>query len=97
LISSASPYFELIRIENQSNLRIIFRKKSASEKLVLPSKAQVDNTNKRLQQKGWLEYIFRGKACQKLYCRIKTIIIEAMLPKQSGLDLLQKIFDNKLK
>jgi len=97
LISAASPYFELIMIENQSNLRIIFRKKSASEKLVLPSKAQVDNTNKRLQQKGWLEYIFRGKACQKLYCRIKTIIIEANLPKQSGLDLLQKIFDNKLK
>jgi len=96
LISAASPYFELITIENQSNLRVIFRKKSAVEKLVLPSSVQVDYTNKRLQQKGWLEYIFKGRGYQKFYWRVKTIIIEAMLPQQSGLILLQKMFDNKL-
>ncbi|SVE14621.1 uncharacterized protein METZ01_LOCUS467475, partial [marine metagenome] len=66
------------------------------KKLVLPSTVQADYTNKRLQQKGWLEYIFKGRGYQKLYCRVKTIIIEAMLPEQSGLVLLQKMFDNKL-
>ena len=96
LISAASNCFEVIATESQSNLRVIFRKKSAYEKLVLPSKVQVDNTNKRLKQKGWLEYIFRGSGYQKLYYRVKSIIIEAMLSKQSGLDLLQKIFYNKL-
>jgi len=95
LISAASPYFELITIENQSNLRVIFRKKSAVEKLVLPSRVQVDYTSRRLQQKGWLEYIFKGRGYQKLYCRVKTIIIEAMLPEQSGLVLLQKMFNTK--
>ncbi len=97
LISAASPYFELITVENQSNLRVIFRKRSVVEKLVLPSKVQVDYTNKRLKQKGWLEYIFKGRGYQKFYRRVKTIIIEAMLPEQSGLVLLQKMFDTKIK
>ena len=51
LISAASPYFELITVENQSNLRVIFRKRSVVEKLVLPSKVQVDYTNKRLNRR----------------------------------------------
>ena len=63
---------------------------------MLPSKVQVDYTNKRLQQKGWLEYIFKGRGYQKFYWRVRTIIIEAMLPQQSGLILLQKMLDNKL-
>ena len=94
LISSASPYFEVIFSDNGTNLRILFRKRKEEKDLVLPSNAQVEFTKERLRKKGWTEYVFAGKGYMKLFSRIGIIIRESMLPKQKGVELLQSLIKN---
>jgi 2-polyprenyl-3-methyl-5-hydroxy-6-metoxy-1,4-benzoquinol methylase len=91
LIASASPYFEVVVSDNSSNLRILFKKRTERQEPVLPSASQIQFTKKRLQRKGWTEYIFAGKGYTKIFSRITTIIREAMLPKQGGIQLLQRL------
>lgn len=60
LVSIASPYFKPVSIDSSGNLRIIFRRRASEVQGALPSADSVRQTLKRLEQKGWLEYLFRG-------------------------------------
>ena len=94
LVASASPYFEVVVSDNSSDLRILFKKRAERQELALPSALQIQFTEKRLQRKGWVEYIFVGKGYAKIFSRIGTIIREATLPKQGGIQLLQQLIKN---
>lgn len=91
LVASASPYFEKIYSEKNSNLRIIFRKKETKEALELPNLKQILYTSKRLADKGWVEYLIKGKGYKKLFSRLKKTIIESLLLKRRGLLLLNDL------
>lgn len=94
LVAAASPYFEVVASENSSDLRILFKKRLQKKELELTSVDQVKFTEDRLKKKGWVEYVFLGKGYAKIFSRIGTIIREAMLPKQSGVRLLQRLIKN---
>jgi len=96
LISAASKYFDTIFVDNSSNIRIIFQKKGIESKLILPTPDTVARTNKRLQQKGWLEYLFKGKGYIKFLSKLKAIVGESTLPHQSGKTVLQNIHKSTL-
>ena len=94
LVASASQYFEKIYSERDSNLRIIFRKKEVKEDLILPSSKQVFHTRNRLNSKGWIEYLLRGKGYQKFFSKIKQASIESSLRNKDSLSLLNKLIEH---
>ena len=94
LVASASQYFEKIYSERDSNLRIIFRKKEVKEDLILPSSKQVFHTRNRLNSKGWIEYLLKGKGYQKFFSKIKQAFIESSLHNKDSLSLLTELIEH---
>ena len=96
LVSAASKYFEKIDEVNDSNLRVLFRKKNIAEvNLLLPSLEQVNQTAFRLKKKGWFEYLISGRGYKKLPLRIKQLFIESKLNYESGIKVLDDILKGK--
>jgi 2-polyprenyl-3-methyl-5-hydroxy-6-metoxy-1,4-benzoquinol methylase len=82
LISAASRYFDPISVTDDGNLRVLFKKKQKPlDAEILPSRNDVAHTQKRLEQKGWIEYLFSGGGILKPFKRIKQIYIENKLDK----------------
>jgi SAM-dependent methyltransferase len=93
LMAAASPYFEPLHTEDHGNLFMAFRKRAVPlSDMHLPSAAQVAHTRKRLQQKGWLEYLFVGGGLMKAPKRIEQSIAEALLPSVSPRDMLDGVW-----
>ena len=88
LVSAASKYFDKIDIVSDSNLRVLFKRKKIISDLILPSFEQVTQTTRRLQKKGWLEYIFKGDGYKKLPLRLSKIFIESRIRHKSGIKIL---------
>jgi 2-polyprenyl-3-methyl-5-hydroxy-6-metoxy-1,4-benzoquinol methylase len=88
LVSAASKYFDKIDMVSDSNLRVLFKRKEVVSDLILPSFDQVAKTTKRLQKKGWLEYIFKGGGYKKLPLRLSKIFIESRIRHKSGIKIL---------
>ena len=96
LVASASPYFEKIYSEKNSNLRIIFRKKEIKGEMALPNLKQVSHVTKRLEDKGWSEYLIRGEGYKKFFSRVKQTIVESSLQKKDSLGLLNKLIKESM-
>tara|TARA_B100000795_G_scaffold4571_1_gene3221 strand:+ start:1162 stop:1977 length:816 start_codon:yes stop_codon:yes gene_type:complete len=94
LVCAASKFFEKIDIISDSNLRILFKKKVVPGHLKFPSSVQVNNTSMRLQEKGWLEYIFKGHGYKKLPLRISKVFIESRLSNMKGVQILNEMIKN---
>ena len=88
LISAASKYFDKIDIVSDSNLRVLFKRKKVNGDLILPSFEQVAHTTRRLEKKGWLEYIFKGSGYKKLPLRLNKIFIESRISHNEGIKVL---------
>jgi hypothetical protein len=89
LISAASRYFDPISVTDDGNLRILFKKKQKPLDVeILPNRNDVADTQKRLQQKGWFEYLFIGGGILKPLKRIRQIYIESKLDKSQKPRLL---------
>jgi 2-polyprenyl-3-methyl-5-hydroxy-6-metoxy-1,4-benzoquinol methylase len=98
LVSAASKYFYKIDEVKDSNLRILFKKKSTIEdNLFFPSIKQVNHLAYRLQKKGWLEYLFKGRGYKKFPLKIKQYFIESQLNYKSGSEVLNDILKLQVK
>ena len=92
LISMASPYFEVIDVEDQGNLRILFRKRSkALENPALPNQEAVQLTQQRLKQKGWFEYLILAGGIFKPLLRIERIVAEKFISKKKPKEILDTL------
>lgn len=65
LIACASKYFDVTKVDTNNNLSILFEAKESISNIKIPSQESVDKLRDRLKQKGWLEYLFKGKGIQK--------------------------------
>lgn len=82
LISAASKYFEPVSVNDTGNLRVIFKKRPVPlPQEVLPTSADVAYSQKRMQQKGWIEYLIAGKGLLKPIRRVKQMWVEASIDK----------------
>lgn len=82
LTAAASPYFELIYSEDAGNLMMAFRRRETPlAQPCYPSKDQLTILNQRLAQKGWSEYLLKGRGWTKPFKRIQRMINEA---RQTG-------------
>jgi len=94
LVSAASKYFDKIDIVSDSNLRVLFKRKEVIGHLTFPSLEQIARTARRLQKKGWLEYIFKGDGYKKLPLRLIKIFIEFRVGNNTGIKILNEIILN---
>jgi 2-polyprenyl-3-methyl-5-hydroxy-6-metoxy-1,4-benzoquinol methylase len=70
LLFAASRWFEPIRIDEQGNLRVLFKRRSTPEAPQQPSPSDVEKTLRRLSEKGWTEYIIKGGGWKRPYQRL---------------------------
>jgi 2-polyprenyl-3-methyl-5-hydroxy-6-metoxy-1,4-benzoquinol methylase len=94
LVSCAGKYFDVIKIDTSSNLKILFQAKAEPTTTELPNAKSVNKLKTRLRQKGWFEYLFLGKGLLKPINKIARAIKESRVkgknPKQILDDLIMK-------
>jgi len=93
LEAAAVPFFETVLIEDEGNLRMLFRKKLAAFPVVVPQNSvAVMQTQRRLDQKGWFEYLFKAGGVFKPFRRIIQLRKERALADPSAKALLDRLF-----
>jgi 2-polyprenyl-3-methyl-5-hydroxy-6-metoxy-1,4-benzoquinol methylase len=90
LISCASQYFDVVKVETTSNLRVLFIAKTIPAGLELPRSSSVEAIKERLKIKGWFEYLFIGKGILKPISKVVNVFKENRVTHLSG----KKIIDN---
>lgn len=60
LLYAASRWFEPLRVDDQGNLRVLFKRRETTEAPQHSSQLDVEKTLRRLSEKGWTEYIVKG-------------------------------------
>ena len=96
LNSSASQYFDLIKVEDSGNLKMLLRKKSVPSKSVtLPSVESIQFTKSRLEKKGWLEYLLIGGGIIKPFKRIEKMVFEALIRNTSPKQILDRLYNQR--
>lgn len=93
LISLASPYFEPVAIESQGNLRILFKRRDQLVIRQLPTQDQVQQTISRLNEKGWIEYLFAGGGFKKPFWRIRQYWTEFRLRKMTPSQVIDYVMN----
>jgi 2-polyprenyl-3-methyl-5-hydroxy-6-metoxy-1,4-benzoquinol methylase len=92
IASFASQYFNVVKLEDKGNLKVLLQKREFMEENVLyPGDDEVSHTFKRLKEKGWLEYIFVGGGIFKPIRKIKKTIKELSLPNVAPREILDSI------
>ena len=92
LISAASKFFDVVQIDDKGNLKILFKKKNNSIRSIkIPSKTALDETLKRLNQKGWLEYLTKGGGLLKPFKKIKQKYYESLIKHLTPKKLLDSL------
>jgi hypothetical protein len=95
LIASASKYFDVVKSDTSSNLRVLFKVKPKPEYLRLPCLESVEKLEMRLSQKGWREYLFNGAAVQKFINKISRIVEEQKVPSITPKDILDDLLEKE--
>jgi SAM-dependent methyltransferase len=96
LIACASQYFDSVDLDNSdNNIRILFSRRSSIKELELPTKIDIEASKTILTQKGWFNYVFKGKGYQKVFNRLKVVIQDSRLVKMKPKAVLDAIISNK--
>jgi 2-polyprenyl-3-methyl-5-hydroxy-6-metoxy-1,4-benzoquinol methylase len=96
LNSLASVYFDLVKVDDTGNLKILFKKKSIpSQKVNLPTTQECQIAKNRMSKKGWLEYLFIGGGIFKPFLRIEKIIAESLLNQKSPRQILDDLYKKR--
>lgn len=98
LMAAVSQYFELVALEDNNNLFMAFRKRAQPlQSMVLPSAAQIMQTQIRLNQKGWTEYLVEGGGWKKVFLRAAKTVGESRLGKLPARGILDKVWEKRQK
>lgn len=93
LEAAAAPFFDVVMVEDEGNLRMLFRKKPVAEEMLVQSNpVAVAETRLRLHQKGWFEYLFKAGGIMKPFRRVVQIRRERALPDSKAKLLLDRLF-----
>ncbi|NOY72958.1 MAG: class I SAM-dependent methyltransferase [Gammaproteobacteria bacterium] len=77
LASCASQYFDVVKVDTSSNLKILLQARMEPTSINFPDTESVNRLRKRLYRKGWLEYLFQGKGLLKPVNKIVRAITES--------------------
>ncbi len=92
LNSLASQYFDLIKVNDDGNLKMLFKKRTMPSHQQLPTLEEVQYTADRIDKKGWFEYLFFGGGIFKPFLRIEKMISESLINRLSPQQILDKLY-----
>jgi SAM-dependent methyltransferase len=92
LISCASSYFDVVKVDTTSNLKILFRAKKVPAPIGFPSPASVSSIRARIKEKGWMEYLFEGRGILKPIRKLVKVFSENRVKKLSGKQIVDGVF-----
>lgn len=96
LACAASQYFDVVKVEDKGNLKILFKKKSQpSEKISSVQADQIEFSQNRIKQKGWFEYLFNGKGVIKPLLRVDRVVTESFIKKTSPKEILDSLYASR--
>ncbi len=95
LVSCASQFFDVVTIDTSSNLKVIFKARAEQAKLSLPGSEAVERLTKRLDSKGWFEYLFKGKGFIKPFRKLAQGIDESKVKGISPKKILDEFILEK--
>lgn len=96
LVSMASQYFDVVKIDDSGNLKILFRKKTEPLKNIsLPTIKERSDAMVRFNRKGWFDYLVLGGGLIKPFRRIERIISEFLIRKLRPKQILDTLYDEK--
>jgi 2-polyprenyl-3-methyl-5-hydroxy-6-metoxy-1,4-benzoquinol methylase len=96
LACAASQYFDVIKVEDKGNLKVLFKKKAQpSENISSVQIDQLEFSQSRIKQKGWFEYLFNGKGILKPFLRIDRVVTELFIKKSSPKELLDSLYASR--
>lgn len=96
LASAASQYFDVVKVEDQGNLKVLFKKKAQpSERISSVKPDQIEYSQNRIKQKGWFEYLINGKGVFKPFLRIDRVVTELFIKKASPREILDSLYASR--
>lgn len=94
LIAAASAYFDPVYVEDTGNLFIVFKRKSNQlPNVLLPSAVDVKLVTRRLEEKGWGEYLFEGGGLTKIFTRIPKSLRESKVKHMGPKAILDQLYE----
>jgi 2-polyprenyl-3-methyl-5-hydroxy-6-metoxy-1,4-benzoquinol methylase len=92
LEAAASRYFEVLKVEDRSNLKMLFRKRRDILDIpLLPHCKDVATSSKAISSHGWMSYLFGGGGISKPFRKLKQFLIESQLDSASPKLLLDTL------
>jgi 2-polyprenyl-3-methyl-5-hydroxy-6-metoxy-1,4-benzoquinol methylase len=89
LLLAAGRWFTPVKISDKGNLRILLKRRSTpAVTSPVALQADVDRTSRRLQEKGWFEYLFVGGGWRRPFQRVARISSERGITRMKPLDVL---------
>ncbi len=93
LACAASQYFDVVKVEDKGNLKVLFKKKVQSSEYISPVQPeQIEFSQNRIKQKGWLEYLFNGKGLLKPFFRIERVVTELFIKQSNPKEILDSLY-----
>ncbi len=90
-IAAASRYFDPIKVDTSSNLKVLLRAKKHPGSIKLPDPKIVDDLKVRLEKKGWLEYLFKGGGILKPLKKLRRAAEESKSKNLTPKEILENI------
>ncbi|MEZ5651960.1 MAG: methyltransferase domain-containing protein [Burkholderiaceae bacterium] len=91
LAALAHVRFELVASDDRGNLRMLLRRRETPAQARLPEPAAVQDAHRRLDEKGWLEYMTRGRGWRKPISRWRRHRVEAGFDSVGPRDILNSL------
>jgi 2-polyprenyl-3-methyl-5-hydroxy-6-metoxy-1,4-benzoquinol methylase len=96
LACAASQYFDVVKVEDKGNLKVLFKKKAQpSENISSVQIDQIDFSQNRIKQKGWFEYLFNGKGLLKPFLRIDRVVTELFIKQSAPKEILDSLYASR--
>jgi 2-polyprenyl-3-methyl-5-hydroxy-6-metoxy-1,4-benzoquinol methylase len=96
LACAASQYFDVVKVEDKGNLKVLFKKKvQPSENISSVQTDQIEYSQSRIKQKGWFEYLINGKGILKPFLRIDRVVTELLIKQSSPKEILDSLYASK--
>jgi hypothetical protein len=96
LACAASQYFDVVKVEDKGNLKVLFKKKAQpSENISSIQADQIEFSQNRMKQKGWFEYLINGKGILKPFLRIDRVVTELFIKQNNPKEILDSLYASR--
>jgi len=95
LLFSASEFFECLAIEDNGNLRAIFKKLERLRGPIPPSESALSQNSQLFRNKGWGEYLLEGSGWKKPFSRLKRVLSERAVEDLQPREILDRMIMNQ--